>query len=78
MEKHFCTCPAESCPHHPAIQSKGCDSCINKNLQQNEIPACFFLSVSKDVDGLTEFSVESFVRFYLKHKGMPSTSVQNE
>ncbi|MCL1863351.1 MAG: DUF6485 family protein [Defluviitaleaceae bacterium] len=50
---------------------KGCDSCIQKNLKQGEIPACFFLSVSDDVDGLTEFSVESFVAFYLKHKGMP-------
>ena len=73
MEKHFCNCPAESCPHHPAVHSDGCDPCIKKNLKQGEIPACFFLSISEDVADLTEFSVESFVKFYLKHKGREIT-----
>jgi len=75
MDKHFCTCPVESCQHHPATKKEGCDSCIQKNLTQGEIPACFFLAVSEDVDGLTEFSMESFVSFYMKHKDMPTSKV---
>ena len=68
MSKHFCTCTIEDCPHHPSHHGDGCDPCIKKNLQSGEIPMCFYLSVSQDVDGLTEFTVESFVKFYLKHK----------
>ena len=69
--EHFCTCPASGCGHHPANHQSGCDPCIQKNLRQGEIPSCFFLQVSKDVDNLQEYTMESFVRFYLKHKGDP-------
>ena len=78
MDKHFCTCPAASCQYHPAKHKNGCDPCIQKNLQQGEIPACFFLSVSEDVNDLTEFTAESFVSFYLKHKGMPAPANKEE
>lgn len=67
MENHFCTCPVTLCGNHPANHKKGCDLCIEKNLKQKEIPACFFLKVSEDVNGLTDFSFESFVQFFLNN-----------
>lgn len=66
--EHFCNCPVESCVNHPVNHSAGCDMCIEKNLRQDEIPACFFLKVSKEVNDLRDFSTASFVEFFLKHK----------
>lgn len=67
MKDHFCNCPVQSCGNHPTNHEKGCDPCIKKNLRQSEIPACFFLKVSQDVNGLKDFSIESFVNFYLEN-----------
>ncbi|MCL2851863.1 MAG: DUF6485 family protein [Defluviitaleaceae bacterium] len=47
----------------------GCDPCIEKNLRQGEVPSCFWLLVSEDISDLTDYTVESFVNFYLKNKG---------
>jgi hypothetical protein len=68
MEKHFCTCNSTKCQKHPAIQNGGCDLCIKKNLEQGEIPACFWINVSNGVKGSTDYSVENFVKFYLDNK----------
>ena len=38
----FCTCDNLDCPLHPTNHDKGCTPCISKNLNQNEIPNCFF------------------------------------
>jgi len=67
-EKHFCNCPVTNCPHHPSVHGNGCDSCIKKNLQQSEIPTCFYLMISDDVSDVKEYTLESFVNFYLKNK----------
>ena len=75
-EKHFCTCPAETCPHHPNCHQMGCDPCIKKNLSDGEVPACFWMSISDNFDGVTEYATESFVRFFLKHKGNPVFKVK--
>ena len=75
MKKHFCTCTDLACPLHPENHEKGCDLCIEKNLRQREMPTCFFLSVSKDIDEVTEFTVEGFVDFYLKHKTLKNKEV---
>ena len=40
--KEFCTCTDYKCPNHPVNHDKGCTFCIQKNLRQKEIPACFF------------------------------------
>ena len=71
-DKRFCSCPSDSCPNHPNNHTKGCDPCIRKNLLAGEIPACFWLSVSDNFEGVTEYTTESFVRFYLKHNGVPN------
>lgn len=69
MEKHFCTCPAETCGNHPAMHGEGCDRCIQKNLAREEIPACFFLKISPEVDGLTTFTFADFAAFLRQHRG---------
>jgi len=69
MTTHFCTCKDINCPIHPLKLGKGCDPCIQKNLMQGEIPSCFFRAVSDNLDGLEEYTFESFVRFYLRNRG---------
>ncbi|MBR3974173.1 MAG: hypothetical protein IKJ99_09530 [Oscillospiraceae bacterium] len=44
--KEFCTCNEYSCPNHPRNHDLGCTLCIQKNLREKEIPACFF----RDID----------------------------
>lgn len=68
----FCTCLDRKCPLHPANHANGCNPCIAKNLKKGEIPTCFFKKVNPDISALKEFTVESFVNFYLKHKNTDS------
>ena len=44
--KEYCTCTDLDCPCHPVNHDRGCDLCILKNLQEKEIPTCFY----KDID----------------------------
>ncbi|AGC68774.1 hypothetical protein Cst_c17940 [Thermoclostridium stercorarium subsp. stercorarium DSM 8532] len=67
-KKHFCTCTDLSCKLHPNNHSKGCDPCVRKNLKDGEIPSCFFRLINNDISELKEFTIESFVDFYLKNK----------
>jgi hypothetical protein len=66
MEKHFCTCKETLCPNHPN-HSQGCDLCIQKNLEYGEIPACIWFNIAS-FSGVTEYSVDNFVKYYLEHK----------
>lgn len=68
MSNHFCTCTDIKCPKHPVNHNKGCDPCIASNLHQKEMPTCFFLAVHDDVSDVKDFSIDSFVQFYLQHK----------
>ena len=67
MKKHFCTCTVLDCPHHPTNQEMGCDPCIEKNLEQGEVPTCFWMNVQAGVAGTTEYSMENFSKFCLEH-----------
>jgi hypothetical protein len=67
MEKHFCTCKKTQCPNHPNNRGQGCDLCIQKNLGCGEIPACFWFNIA-NVSGVTEYSVDNFVKYYFEHK----------
>jgi hypothetical protein len=67
MEKHFCICKKIQCPNHPNNHDKGCDLCIQKNLEYGEIPACFWFNIS-NVSGKTDYSVDNFVKYYLENK----------
>lgn len=66
--KHFCTCTDLNCKLHPHNNPKGCDLCIKKNLKKREIPSCFFKLVNDDISELKEFTIESFVNFFIKNK----------
>jgi len=66
--KHFCTCRDLDCKLHPVNHDRGCDLCVRKNLQRGEIPSCFFRLVQDDLSGLKEFTMDSFVRFYLENQ----------
>ena len=68
-QTHFCTCGDLNCKLHPANHDQGCDPCVQKNLKRGEIPGCFFRLVQDDLSSLKEFTLESFARFYLEHKG---------
>lgn len=65
--RRFCTCEDTSCDLHPMNHELGCDLCIQKNLQLDEIPSCFFKNIHKDLSDLETFKTKNFVEFYLKH-----------
>lgn len=46
----FCTCKNLNCPLHPTKHDKGCAPCISKNLNQREIPNCFFNLIENTED----------------------------
>ena len=68
MKKHFCTCHVQECLSHPYNHDKGCDPCIEKNLELGEVPACFWLNVSK-VKGKTEWSADNFAKHVANERG---------
>lgn len=49
-------------------QEKGCDACIQKNLERREIPTCFFLKISEDMKDVKAYSFESFAAFLAKNR----------
>ncbi|KAF5078505.1 DUF6485 family protein [Oscillibacter valericigenes] len=64
--KHFCTCRDIECKLNPINHDQGCDLCVQKNLKQGEIPGCFFHLVKDDLSGIEDFSINGFVKLYLK------------
>jgi hypothetical protein len=70
MNKHFCPCFVSECEHNPPNHPEGCDPCIKKNLQNDEIPVCFWLLISDNFDGVKNYKAEDFVKFYLERKGL--------
>lgn len=68
MNQHFCACQDFECKNHPRNHSQGCDPCIQKNLKNGEIPACFFRAVSPEISDLKKFTFDSFAEFVLQHK----------
>ncbi len=67
-QKHFCSCRDTSCKLNPNNHDLGCDPCIQKNLKAGEVPSCFFHLIDEDISHLKEFTIDSFVRFYLNKK----------
>lgn len=68
MSKHFCTCFVSNCKNHPQNHSEGCDPCIKKNLAKGEIPVCFWRLISDNFDGVSNYKIEDFVKFYSDNK----------
>ena len=63
----FCTCTDLECPCHPTKHDKGCSPCIAKNLQQEEIPSCFFKKVNPD-EKHDAYFFEDFAKSVIKNK----------
>ena len=71
-KEHFCTCRDRECPHNPNNSDEkccSCDACVAKNLALGEIPSCFFRKVKDDLSSLSEFTIESFVKFWNENNG---------
>lgn len=64
MAQHFCTCIVTNCKNHPLNHSEGCDLCIKKNLKSGEIPACFWLQISKDNSEYKTYTYADFSTFF--------------
>ncbi len=62
----FCTCTDYSCELNPVNHDKGCNLCIEDSLKTREIPRCFFLKVSDNIDDIEDWSIEAFARLALK------------
>ena len=56
----FCTCKDHTCPLNQVNHDKGCSSCIEKNLNDDEIPSCFFIKVNGELKGIKDFSIDGF------------------
>lgn len=63
MNVPFCSCGDLSCSNHPGNHSDGCTRCIEKNLRQREVPACFFHLLSGTP---TDYSFSDFARLVLE------------
>jgi len=58
----FCTCPAKDCEFHPTHNGGECAPCIKKNLEQHEIPACFWFKIDKNADNTNEYAFHKFAK----------------
>jgi len=56
----FCTCQYLDCADHPTKHDGSCNPCIEKNLREHEIPACFWNKIG---DTATAKSDYIFMRF---------------
>ena len=56
----FCTCPDLSCKHHPSKHKEGCTPCIEKNLRDHEIPACFWFKLGTKGGVDSEYTFAKF------------------
>ncbi|MCL2573244.1 MAG: DUF6485 family protein [Defluviitaleaceae bacterium] len=52
----FCTCTYFECPEHPQKHEGSCTPCIEKNLREHEIPACFWNKI-----GDTELAKSDYI-----------------
>lgn len=68
-KKHFCTCKDLKCKLHPTNHNLGCDPCVKKNLNNGEIPSCFFRDIHDDLTGQESFTYKAFSDFVVKHCG---------
>lgn len=62
----FCTCTDFSCEFNPHNHEKGCNLCIEDSLITKELPRCFFLLVTDDITGFTDWSFEAFAKLVLE------------
>ncbi|MCL2375817.1 MAG: DUF6485 family protein [Defluviitaleaceae bacterium] len=57
---HFCTCEYYDCEHHPIKHDGSCNPCIEKNLANKEIPACFWNKIGSEGDCGSQYTFRKF------------------
>lgn len=59
----FCPANQESKFAIPGLESKGCDSCVEESLKNNEIPKCFFCKIQDEGPlDTNDFTFSSFAK----------------
>lgn len=61
----WCPCQDENCPFNPVNHDQGCNLCVEDSLKCGEIPKCFFLKVTDNIDGFEDWSFEHFAKLAL-------------
>jgi len=61
----FCPCTDKECPFNPMNHDKGCNLCVKDSLKTREIPKCFFLEATDNIDGFEDWSFEHFAKIVL-------------
>lgn len=67
LEK-FCTCDYYDCIHHPNKNNNECNACIKKNLQNLEIPACFFNKIGSGEGVDSDYTFYKFAEKVMSSK----------
>jgi len=72
--KSFCTCPVLDCPDHPQKHSNECTPCIKKNLDNHEIPACFWRKIGDTENTKSNYTFQKFAESVLNKEGSSCNS----
>jgi len=60
--KEFCTCPIKDCPSHPEHHNWDCTPCIKKNLENHEIPYCFWEKIGDTKNAKSPYTFLEFAK----------------
>jgi len=64
----FCPCTDYSCRFNPHNHDQGCNLCVEDSIKCREIPKCFFLKVTDNIEGFEDWSFEHFAELVLKNR----------
>lgn len=69
MEKlSFCSCPDHKCPLNPVNHDRGCNLCVQKCLNADEVPSCFFRKVSPNLENHHDWTFSGFADLVNENK----------
>lgn len=63
----FCPCRDTECQFNPTNHDQGCNLCVEDSLKCKEIPKCFFLKVTDNIEGFDDWSFEHFAKLTLEN-----------
>jgi len=61
-KKFTCTCEVFDCPAHPRKHNNECTPCIEKNLKNHEIPACFWNEIGNTENAKSDYIFLKFAK----------------
>ena len=65
----FCTCRDLECPDHPQKHNGSCVPCIEKNLREHEIPACFWNKIGNNKAAKSDYVFMRFAEKVIEVEG---------